>query len=244
MTDTFKTCTKCGKEYPRTIEYFYHKKEKKDGLDCWCKVCACEASRKYRETHIESIREYSRQYRAAHPESIRQYQQDTKDAAHERTRKFRKNNAEAIREQRRQLYRENKDAMREQRRQYRQANKEAELERARRYRAANKVTMREKSRLYRKSRPDIARAAHARRRTLKLTAGGSYTAADIALQLKSQKGLCWWCDKPVGKDYHVDHRIPLSKGGNNDPRNLCVSCPRCNLSKSDKLPQEWNGRLL
>lgn len=87
-----------------------------------------------------------------------------------------------------------------------------------------------------------ARAAiqHSKRRN----AAGRYSSADVRLLLRSQKGLCWWCGKPAGENYEVDHRIPLSRGGSNYPENLCISCFDCNRSKHDKLPQEWNGRLL
>lgn len=73
---------------------------------------------------------------------------------------------------------------------------------------------------------------------------GAYTLQDVQVMLQSQKGLCWWCGVSVGEVYHVDHRVPLSRGGTNYPENLCISCPNCNLSKHNKLPQEWNGRLL
>ncbi len=44
--------------------------------------------------------------------------------------------------------------------------------------------------------------------------------------------------------YHVDHRIPLSRNGDNNPGNLCLTHPYCNQSKKDKMPWEWCGRLL
>lgn len=81
-------------------------------------------------------------------------------------------------------------------------------------------------------------------RARKLAADGTYTSDDIHLLFKSQKGLCWWCGKKVGKKYHIDHRIPLSRGGTNWPNNLCIACPSCNSRKRDRLPHEWNGRLL
>ena len=59
---------------------------------------------------------------------------------------------------------------------------------------------------------------------------GDHTAQDIELQLKSQKGKCWWCGKKLGKQYHIDHRIPLIRGGSNRADNICISCPNCNLS--------------
>lgn len=67
---------------------------------------------------------------------------------------------------------------------------------------------------------------------------------DVKLLYKSQKGLCWWCSEPLLGVYQIDHRVPLAKGGDDNPGNLCLSCPNCNCLKSNKLPHEFNGRLL
>lgn len=88
-----------------------------------------------------------------------------------------------------------------------------------------------------------------RRRARVATAPGSFTAQDIADQYKRQKGKCYWCDIKLGKGkraYHVDHVVPLSRGGSNDISNLVIACPTCNMSKNDRLPHEWpeGGRLL
>lgn len=69
-------------------------------------------------------------------------------------------------------------------------------------------------------------------------------AKDVALQVKTQKDLCWWCGKKMNGVYHVDHRVPLIKGGSWGAGNIVISCPKCNLSKNDLLPHEFNGRLL
>ena len=34
---------------------------------------------------------------------------------------------------------------------------------------------------------------------------------------------------------HVDHIVPISKGGSDDIDNLCLACEACNLKKSDKV---------
>ena len=49
-------------------------------------------------------------------------------------------------------------------------------------------------------------------------------------------GFCMKCGKQVDKnDYHVDHIIPISAGGQEwDLENLELSCARCNLSKGAK----------
>jgi len=81
---------------------------------------------------------------------------------------------------------------------------------------------------------------HARKRAN----GGSYTHDELDTLYKSQKGLCWWCGEFVGLTFDIDHRIPVSKGGTTDISNIVISCRKCNRSKNDKLPHEWNGRLL
>lgn len=43
----------------------------------------------------------------------------------------------------------------------------------------------------------------------------------------------------VGADLHVDHVVPVSRGGSSDPENLVCSCAKCNTSKKDKTPSEW-----
>lgn len=48
-------------------------------------------------------------------------------------------------------------------------------------------------------------------------------------------GICWLCDEPVPReDFHLDHIIPVSKGGPTEPWNLRVAHPRCNRSKGNR----------
>lgn len=61
---------------------------------------------------------------------------------------------------------------------------------------------------------------------------------------KSQRGKCWWCGCELLGVYHVDHRVPIAKGGQDNESNHCLACPTCNRKKGDKMPQEFNGRLL
>ena len=47
------------------------------------------------------------------------------------------------------------------------------------------------------------------------------------------------CDKLIPPGHrHVDHIIPLSKGGKHIPSNLAVACDKCNEHKHSKLPYE------
>lgn len=90
----------------------------------------------------------------------------------------------------------------------------------------------------------IARASAHRRRTRQAAACGTHSCDDIAALLHGQKGRCWWCGIKVNDHYHVDHRLPISKGGSNDKSNLVISCAPCNRRKGAKMPWEFMGRLL
>lgn len=132
--------------------------------------------------------------------------------------------------------------------QYRDNNPDKIREFRRTYRVNNPDKARDRDRKYHldlmRINPDRVRAYRQNRRARKLQNGGNHTAADIQAQYKSQRGKCWWCGKKVGDKYHVDHRVPLARGGSNAPENLVIACPKCNLSKGARLPHEWGDRLL
>jgi hypothetical protein len=48
---------------------------------------------------------------------------------------------------------------------------------------------------------------------------------------------CVYCGSDA--DLHVDHRIPVSRGGSNGLENLATACGPCNLAKGAKLLQTW-----
>jgi 5-methylcytosine-specific restriction endonuclease McrA len=51
---------------------------------------------------------------------------------------------------------------------------------------------------------------------------------------------CHWCRQNCKrKSLHIDHVVPLSKGGDDDVKNLCLSCDECNLSKGRKMPADF-----
>lgn len=94
--------------------------------------------------------------------------------------------------------------------------------------------------LYRKAywqRPEVK--AQARLRNFnRRSAPGSFTTKDIEAIRKAQGNRCYICHKKLGKKYHIDHFIPIKLGGTNDPGNLRLACPKCNLSKGPKHPHD------
>lgn len=51
---------------------------------------------------------------------------------------------------------------------------------------------------------------------------------------------CFYCGCSIDKDnMHIDHYVPLSKGGAHSEDNLVASCATCNLQKGAKMPLDF-----
>jgi len=87
--------------------------------------------------------------------------------------------------------------------------------------------------------PEAGHASRSRRRARLANASGSHTEEDIRQQYQLQSGRCHWCGIAVDNAYHVDHVVPLARGGSNDPENIVIACPTCNLRKGAKMPDEF-----
>ncbi|WP_293913723.1 HNH endonuclease [Deinococcus sp.] len=87
--------------------------------------------------------------------------------------------------------------------------------------------------------PEKLRVYWRRKRARKLNVSGAHTAEDVYRIYAEQQGRCFWCKEEVGSIYHVDHHMPLSRGGTDDATNLVIACPSCNLRRGNHLPGEW-----
>lgn len=53
-------------------------------------------------------------------------------------------------------------------------------------------------------------------------------------------GVCIYCGHPLSEeDASVDHIIPLSRGGLNEPENRVASCCACNSAKGNMMPHRF-----
>lgn len=215
---SLKRCSKCKQFYPPTSEYFQSDKSRRVGLCYICKACSALKTSKYQAEHKQERSEYGKNWynnnRARHLATSKAHYYATLPYQHERKRLY---------------YSEHREQYALKAKAYVDNNPEKLRLRRMRYFAAH---------------PEKRRQYNQQRRARLKAADGRHTANDIKVQYLSQKGLCWWCGKPVEDNYHVDHRIPLDKGGSNDAANICITCPPCNLSKGNKMPFEWSGRLL
>jgi 5-methylcytosine-specific restriction endonuclease McrA len=68
-------------------------------------------------------------------------------------------------------------------------------------------------------------------RARKKLADGVHTSEEIDQMVRDQQDVCAYCESALNGNYHVDHMIPLSRGGRNDRSNLAVTYGSCNRSK-------------
>lgn len=68
------------------------------------------------------------------------------------------------------------------------------------------------------------------------------TARDIERLLRRHHGRCAYCRTPLRDGFHLDHIVPLARGGHHAIGNLAPACPECNCSKGVKFLSEWRKR--
>lgn len=62
-----------------------------------------------------------------------------------------------------------------------------------------------------------------------------------ALVFKKNNGKCFYCDDQleIDAEWHIEHKHPKCKGGDNDLSNLVPAFPSCNLKKHSKTAKEF-----
>ena len=206
-----KKCPKCGNT--KKVECFYKNITRKEGFASWCKSCDNENHTKFVENNKEQIRKYDRKY----------YNE----------------NVEIKREQSKNSYKKNKIKISKKAKDYRLDNIEMFREKDRIYHKNNKEKSNEQSREYYAENSDMFKnKARERKLFKKEISDGTVTLKFEKEQFELQNGKCAYCNC-VLKNKHLDHILPISRGGLHTKNNVHWVCPECNLSKKDKTEEEW-----
>lgn len=72
---------------------------------------------------------------------------------------------------------------------------------------------------------------------------GGMSSFQLYIWKQSVAKICHWCGDECSRRHHVDHYVPLSKGGKHAMDNLVIACVRCNLRKSARMPEEFLALL-
>lgn len=89
----------------------------------------------------------------------------------------------------------------------------------------------------------IARAVyHHKRREKERKNGGVFTLEQWKDKVNYFGNRCYLCGKSlVNEQVHIEHRIPVSRGGTNWVSNLAPACASCNHSKHNKTEKEFRA---
>lgn len=122
-------------------------------------------------------------------------------------------------------------------------NPEVGKQRARDWYIENRERALERDKVWKQRNPDKVYANNSKHRIRKL---GTLTEWDLKQSAAWRKTIskmpCYYCGTTdPWLVYHVDHRIPVSKGGDDSWINLVRACESCNLSKSAKTDAEFFG---
>ncbi len=190
----------------------------------------------YYAAHGEELRAKAAAYRAVHrpdPEKRRAYQ-----AAYHAAHRDEKKAYDAIYNGANRGKRKIQTAV------WRAANHRDRSVEGRAYRAAHRAERKAWSAAYHAANPDAARKKYARRKGAALCDHmGCLALGASALAWQINPHVCWLCGTPVwqGVNLHMDHIVPLARGGIHCAENLRPACGPCNLSKGARIAHGVTG---
>lgn len=210
MTQAIKKCKQCGQEKP--LDQFNKHNSTADRLNYRCKAC--------QSSYARHRNQFNKEQRAAYGKI------------------YREKNKEQIAEKNKRYYAENRDKHRALVHRWYKEHADLVCERTAIWKQNNPDKVKEIHKKYRQANPEKQKAKAHLRRSRKINAPGKFTKDQIKQLYDLQKGQCICCKAKLDK-YHIDHIVPLAKGGTNDIHNIQLLCPTCNVRKGAKDPIEF-----
>jgi len=188
-----------------------------------CKTCRKAAAKDYRIANPEKVKARKAKYASENFEKVRAAAHKNYEANKERAATNAKEWCKAHPERRKEIAKNWADR-----------NKERCAATALAYRLRNQERVKAAKKAWYESHREAYRMYVRNRRALTSGANGKLSP-DIAEKLFAlQKGLCTCCGQSLGKSYHVDHIVALSKGGANTDDNVQLLRASCNVQKHAK----------
>ena len=204
-----------------------------------CISCRANIGAKYAAAHPEKMRDKHRNYEASLIGEKKERRLHKRKIAN---RKYASANPEKIADKSRKWHELNPEKRKENNRRWCAANKDKVAIKNRRYKTEHAAELapmaRQRAKEWNAAHPeDVTKRAHARR-ARKKNAPGSHTADELKALIIAQNYQCI-CGISLKSKKHLDHIVPLARGGSNGIENLQYLCPQCNLSKGAKDMVTW-----
>lgn len=232
-----KQCYKC-REIKPVIE-FSKSAGRHDKLQPECKACA----KSYRDANSEKRAAYQVVYRSDNPEKKAAYRAKNKAKIAAYSKAYNGCYHAANRDKINARHAASRAAYPEKARAVAAKWKAANPKKIAAYYATNKEKIAARHAAWDKSNPEARRmigriGAHTRR-ARKRENGGKLSPSLSNKLFILQRGKCACCGRSLGKNYHLDHIVPLFLGGANEDWNIQLLRAKCNLEKHAKHPIEF-----
>jgi 5-methylcytosine-specific restriction endonuclease McrA len=211
-----------------------------------------ERSRAHYAANAEEYKKRYRAYYVSNKEAIKNrvngYRIANPDIITERKRIYYAANAEAIKKKALDWYFANHERAKARSNAYYLANYERASKQRRSYYIANYDVLKAKRLARYAANPGTIMAIYQRRRARKLALPDTLTAQQIDHAYAYFHCTCAVCGSQLRDLFgdvkpHLDHWIPLSYKGADNPGTVAVNmlclCSKCNLSKKDRIPGQW-----
>ena len=145
-------------------------------------------------------------------------------------------NKEKILERNRRWFSENRERHRELTKSWYAKNKEKKAAKQREWWLANSAANNEYIRKWRRESTKYQAIKARRRDTIDAWPVEQFSKQSV---YDRDAGICYLCSQPVDpNNWHLDHVVPLSKGGDHAFDNCGTTHPGCNVKKGTKTPWE------
>ena len=151
-----------------------------------------------------------------------------------KAKKWRKNNLEKVKAARKKYKINYPEKIKEGNKKYRIKNSEKIKEQQRKYSIKNSEKTYIRVKKYRIEHPEWSREQNFKRRVNGQTKKGIINQILNENIFKYGEIVCEKCKEKCPDNYHIDHIIPVIKGGSNDYDNLQILCADCNHKKFTK----------
>ena len=237
-----RMCRECSQQKGR--EYYEEHSEE-----------MCERTKQWRENNPEKYKTSSKEYREKNKDKIKQYYRDNieyfKQWREEHSKEYYERNKDRIIAYQKRYREEHPDICATRHARYYQEHAEELRQKAKVYQQEHLEEVRAKKRLYvathkeqrkrwlqsESGKLSAKRSAHKRR--VLLEGHGDFTSDEVFDALEFFEYKCAYTGESLEEKYHLDHIVPIVKGGFNYIWNIVPSNPGPNLSKHASDMEEW-----
>lgn len=215
-----------------------------------CKDAKSAQDKQYYEKNRQKVLDRAEKYREENSETINANRRAARPRYRATERAYRENNRDKIRTRYKLYYEENKERLLLNKREYSKKNYDRIKLVSRKWREANRESIAQKRREYFLNNKDMFARIHRRadRKRRALIAGNGFEKYTEQQVLETYGTNCHLCDGAIdlkanrqcGKpgwelSLHIDHLIPIAKGGPDTLNNVRPAHGKCNVSKGAKL---------